>query len=235
LQPQDFAKKLQATYEQHLKSTIQSSNDSDRQSQVFAKQLQETYERHLLSLTQNEKSSENLHSSNDCAPHLPQCVNSGVVVSRGAASGTSSVSLAKRHAASSKKPRPPSLQKQRTEEDKAAGSILLGLRQSYESAVRVRNWNSYDNKPSVSMLTNQQDYCLGQGEATVVTDSSSSQQMEGSVDDSDWNSDKKTDPSSSEDSDKDLSNMRYSKGPPRKRLKTKKLVDERKGSNSIIS
>jgi hypothetical protein len=54
-------------------------------------------------------------------------------------------------------------------------------------------------------------------------------QVESTVDESGWNSDNETDPSSSEDSDKEA-NRHRSKGPPRKRIKSKKLADDRRAS-----
>jgi hypothetical protein len=149
--------------------------------------------------------------------------------------------------------RPGAAKKPRTEEDNAAGTILLGflssLRQSYEDALVGKQKLSNINGPimtsrkSVETSSSSAD-SIGSGgcdgpadffkqkrHAVPVTDASSgtSQQVESSVDDSDWNSDKKTDPSSSEDSDKEV-NRHYSKGPPRKRMKTKKLADERRAS-----
>lgn len=138
--------------------------------------------------------------------------------------------------------------KPRTDEDKAAGSILLGflssLRQSYLEAVREKSKMDCMNGASLSQTgEGNEDESPDQSRAPAVTDSSGSQPaVDSSLDDSDWNSDKKTDPSSSEDSDKegterpvkkrgqssttsasDIGVMRLSRGPPRKRLKTKKL------------
>jgi hypothetical protein len=114
-------------------------------------------------------------------------------------------------------------EKPRTAEDKAAGTILVSflssLRDSYEDALRARGETT---------RLEESDDTDGTRSSKVpnVTDCSSLQQPESSIDDSDWNSDKKTDPSSSEDSDKDEKEGRRNsgthdshKGPPRKRLK----------------
>jgi hypothetical protein len=117
----------------------------------------------------------------------------------------------------------PKGEKPRTAEDKAAGTILVSflssLRDSYEDALRARGETT---------RLEESDDTDGTRSSKVpnVTDCSSLQQPESSIDDSDWNSDKKTDPSSSEDSDKDEKEGRRNsgthdshKGPPRKRLK----------------
>ena len=130
--------------------------------------------------------------------------------------------------------------KPRTDEDKAAGTILIGflssLRDSYEQALRTRT-GEQRHEPSVivnecTTTTSNSDDARSSSDrnGANVTDWSSSQQPESSVEDSDWNSDKKTDPSSSEDSDKDEKEApvptghepppsAHGKGPPRKRLK----------------
>lgn len=122
----------------------------------------------------------------------------------------------------------------RTEEDKEGGTALLGflssLRKSYEDVLREKQlFEGGKSESSYDPVTNH---------ATTVTDSNSSQQRDSSVEDSDWNSDKKTDPSSSEDSDKEVNDRckkkrNRSKGPPRKRMKFLKMADEmRKGPAS---
>jgi hypothetical protein len=146
------------------------------------------------------------------------------------------------------------VKKPRTDEDKAAGTILMGflssLRESYEDALVDKQKLSNGPGPMMtsrkSVETNSSsadsvgsgvcggpaDFFKQKRRAVPVTDSSSgtsSQQVESSVDESDWNSDKKTDPSSSEDSDKEA-NRHRSKGPPRKRIKSKKLADDRRAS-----
>lgn len=122
----------------------------------------------------------------------------------------------------------------RTDEDNEGGTALLGflssLRQSYENVLR--------DKQRFEGGKSESSYDTTSNRAANVTDSNSTQQRDSSVDDSDWNSDwnsdKKTDPSSSEDSDKEV-NVRdkktcSSRGPPRKRMKVKKVADEiRKG------
>jgi len=94
--------------------------------------------------------------------------------------------------------------------------FLSSLRQSYEDALRDKTGTE-----TASGKSDTSDDTAQKG--AMVTDSSSSQHIESSVDDSDWNSDKKTEPSSSEDSDKESNDRRSeSRGPPRKRLKSKK-------------
>ena len=125
----------------------------------------------------------------------------------------------------------------RTDEDKEGGTALLGflssLRKSYENVIRDKQLSeSCKSESSFNPMTNR---------PATVTDSNSSQQRDSSVEDSDWNSDKKTDNSSSEDSDKEDNNskemknsgMYHNQGPPRKRLKVKRVVDAvRKGPTS---
>lgn len=134
----------------------------------------------------------------------------------------------------------------RTDEDKQAGNILLGflssLRQSYEEALKEKEQggtsssrNQRSTFPPQHHMTSLQEAVhrmnpqrKHQRSIPQVSDissgiSSSTDQPESSLEESDWNSDKnKTETSSSEDSDKEV------KGPPRKRLKTKRAADERK-------
>ena len=126
--------------------------------------------------------------------------------------------------------------KPRTEEDKQAGSILLGflssLRHSYEEALEKERDAMASGSTSLSVTPTMMGASSNGAEsegsyARNVTDSSgmsSSQNfVESSVEDSDWNSDKKADPSSSEESDKEPQSRHLtSKGPPRKRLKTQR-------------
>jgi hypothetical protein len=100
----------------------------------------------------------------------------------------------------------------RTDEDEAAGSVLLGflssLRQSYLDAVRVKRKIEAGGGKMASSVTvdSRGGEFSNQAGAPTVTDASSLQ----------------PDPSSGEDSDKEIS-VRLSKGPPRKRLKTIKI------------
>ena len=118
----------------------------------------------------------------------------------------------------------------RTEEDKEGRTALLGflssLRKSYENVLRDKQMSLGDE--SIYMANRP----------ATVTDSNSSQQRDSSVEDSDWNSDKKTDNSSSEDSEKEeIRNIKakgtdvfHNQGRPRKRMKVKRVADEiRKG------
>lgn len=89
-------------------------------------------------------------------------------------------------------PPPPLVPPPRTAEDTAAGNMLLGflcsLRQSYEDALR----NGNDSSQPPARVSDESNATSESGEAN-----------QSSIEESDWNSDKKTDPSSSEDSDKE--------------------------------
>lgn len=122
----------------------------------------------------------------------------------------------------------------RTDEDKQAGNILLGflssLRQSYEEALKEKGHGSSTSTPRTpaTSLQDAVNRMNPQRPVPQVSDissgiSSSTGQPESSVEESDWNSDKKTETSSSEESDKEVT-----KGPPRKRLKTKRAADDRR-------
>ena len=136
-----------------------------------------------------------------------------------------------------------STKRARSDEEKQAGDILLGflssLRQSYEEALKGKdkaetssNENSdFRKTPSTSLHNAVKNVNQGsRPRVPQVSDissgvSSSTGQPESSVEESDWHSDKKTETSSSEDSDKEVSGT--SKGPPRKRIKTKRAADDR--------
>ena len=117
-----------------------------------------------------------------------------------------------------------SKKKSRTDEDQAAGTILIGfissLRDSYEEALKSKTTDVKDDE-SVDGPMDQDRRGTTRKAPANVTDSSS-QQPDSSVEDSEeWNSDKKTDPSYSEESDKEEKECtKVSKGPPRKRLKS---------------
>ena len=197
----------------------------------YASQLRQAYELQTAS-QQNTGTSPTTVPAVQQASNLVQTSTTATV-----RTGALSANIGQGAAAANTGNGPP---KPRTAEDKAAGSILLGflssLRQSYLEAVR----DNYTDEPSaqgtmpphVTATKRDEEYV-----PATVTDSS--QPPDSSVEDSDWNSDKKTDPSSSEDSDKEAptnprkkrSTMsdsdrsgvrRVSKGPPRKRLKAKK-------------
>ncbi|GKY92613.1 hypothetical protein MPSEU_000231400 [Mayamaea pseudoterrestris] len=118
------------------------------------------------------------------------------------------------------------------------GAIMMGflnsLRNSFESAVAQQTVTRTREQQEDSEETNSNTSGAGQAPATVTDSSSQQQESCSSVDESDWNSeDKKADSMSSEDSDKDdkedhkqekyLEAVQYSKGPPRKRHKSKKV------------
>jgi hypothetical protein len=184
----------------------------DEQSKYFAAQFKQAYDRHLNSLGISIDSNVSPAESNSPAQ---ENVESCRAVQKSPPSASEAMSTTE----------PP-----RTEEDKEGGTALLGflssLRKSYENVLRDKQMSMGDE----SMY-------IGNRPATV-TDSNSSQQRDSSVEDSDWNSDKKTDNSSSEDSEKEESrNIKargidsyHNQGPPRKRLKVKRAVDAvRKG------
>lgn len=111
----------------------------------------------------------------------------------------------------------------RSDEEKAAGTMLLGflssLRQSYMDAVREKNGQEKTEMPQVTIDKSGMDMSV-----PAVTDASSTQPVDSSMDDSD--SDKH--PSSSEESDKEVLDNTLSKRcvqdtvsniAPRKRIK----------------
>jgi hypothetical protein len=130
-----------------------------------------------------------------------------------------------------------SIELPRTEEDKEGGTALLGflssLRKSYENVLRGEGTSESSKCESWHNAT--------ANGAPAVTDSNSSQQRDSSVEDSDWNSDKKSDNSSSEDSEKEGSSKKkikstgiyHNQGPPRKRMKVRRVADAvRKGPST---
>jgi hypothetical protein len=229
------------THALQLKENLDQANAT-----ANALQLKENYERYLKTqaIGMDRRIAENAASRGPVAHKdpigLPNTINVKVGKPTKRAAPTTVASGA------AKKPR--------TEEDQAAGTILLGflssLRESYEDALVDKQKLSnglgsiMPSRKSVESNSSSADDSVGSGgcdgptdffkqkrRAVPVTDSSSgtSQQVESSVDDSDCNSNLKTDPSSSEDSDKEASRHR-SKGPLRKRMKLKKLADERRAS-----
>lgn len=135
--------------------------------------------------------------------------------------------LAKKPSTVEKAEAAPTAKKPRTDEEEAAGSILLGflssLRESYLDAVNEKQKQEREEGQSSSSGTmsssNMQVDTALPGTIPMrfatVTDSSSSQQ--GSVEDCDWSSERKSD--SSEESDKEVQAKEQSRGPPRKRHK----------------
>jgi len=122
--------------------------------------------------------------------------------------------------------------KPRTAEDKAAGTILLGflssLRQSYLDAVREKQ-NEEETRTNTGAVSLGSVPCTdvsNAGTVQTVTDSSSSQN---GSEDSDWISDKKSDSTFGEESDKEVfgtsqiqqdnDNSEAGRAPPRKRHK----------------
>jgi hypothetical protein len=115
---------------------------------------------------------------------------------------------------------------------------LTSLRDAVNSANRAYDIAAVKSGSSTSPQSNNQRLLPTQslrdavnnanrqnGRPPQVSESSMGQQ-ESSIDESDWNSDKKTETSSSEDSDKEPNRV-VGKGPPRKRMKTKRAADER--------
>jgi hypothetical protein len=231
------------THTLQLKKNLDQANANDQ-----ALQLKENYERYLKTqaIEMNRRVAENVASrgpvANKDPTGVPNTINVKVEKPAKLPAPTKVVSGATR--------------KPRTEEEEAAGTILLGflssLRESYEDAL-VDKQKLSNGLGSIPMMTSRKSSetnssstdSLGSGgcdgpagfftqkrQAVPVTDSSSgnsSLQVESSLDDSDSNSNLKADPSSSEDSDKEANGHR-SKGPPRKRMKLRKLADERRAS-----
>lgn len=194
---------------------------SEEQAKIFASELKQAYDRHMQSLGLPVPSTDaetNVDSLNIQQSEPAQ------LVSRRPPEGIN--------------PKPPQAillgqpDSPRTDEDKEGGTALLGflssLRKSYEDVLREKH---------TSRGSSETSYYPNSNRPATVTDSNSSQQRDSSVEDSDWNSDKKTDPSSSEDSDKEINDRspknHRSKGPLRKRMKMKRVADEiRKGPTS---
>lgn len=196
--------------EVHIPAPVALGNDDH--SKYFAAQFKQAYDRHLNSLGIKVNSSVGQIEAN--APSIAN-EESCQKVQASASSGSDNVSTEE----------PP-----RTEEDKEGGTALLGflssLRKSYENVLKDKQMSMGDES---MYMPNR---------PATVTDSNSSQQRDSSVEDSDWNSDKKTDNSSSEDSEKEdsrnvkgkCSNEYHNQGPPRKRMKVKRVADAiRKG------
>lgn len=186
--------------------------EQDDQTKYFAAQFKQAYDRHLNSL--------GIAVDSTASPTEPKVAASGneesrQMIQKSLPNECGSISTDE----------PP-----RTEEDKEGGTALLGflssLRKSYENVLRDKQMSLGDESMYMA------------NRPATVTDSNSSQQRDSSVEDSDWNSDKKTDNSSSEDSEKEESmntkckgsNVYHNQGPPRKRLKVKRVADAiRKG------
>lgn len=232
--------------QQQTQQLYQQTNCQDQQAKRNALQLKETYEKYLLTL------------GNDCGKPVSQNISTALTDRRPVPwtqTQTPQVVAVQKPApvvpvASADVA--PVAQKPRTEEDQQAGTILLGflssLRQSYEDALvekqKLSNCKHPLTEGKSEDTTSSYNDSEGSGDSAsandfykrkrpaAVTDASSGT----STQDSDSNSDKKTDPSSSEDSDKEAntnySEYQYSsKGPPRKRMKSKKQADERRVSN----
>jgi hypothetical protein len=211
----------------------------------FIEELEKTYKQHLASQsTGNGMSASNLHKSNPTPASTTNASNSSFTK----ALHKPPMPVSHKRAIVPASNKEPTSKRQNHESESVSeasfranedSNIMMGflksLRSSFESAVaqeqarRVRQQqedseesNSSDERPTTSGERRR---------PATVTDSSSQQQEScSSVDESDWNSeDKKTDASSSnEDSDKDDAQekykeaVNYSKGPPRKRLKSKR-------------
>lgn len=212
--PQDFAQQLQKTFEEHLKATGNQVNVED-QSRNFAKRLQETYAEHLRT---NNIQVHPTSQATSVPVKLPPPVTASIPIST---SRQLAPAQAIRPVANLQATQPrqvvgpgPTTKRQRTEEDKAAGNILLGLRQSYEDALNAQQQRITLKTPQTGTNNNETTR-----EAAVVTDSSA-QQVDSSVEE-DYDC-------SSEDSS-DSPNV--SKGPPRKRIKASKQNKSKPVSN----
>jgi hypothetical protein len=186
--------------------------EQDDHSKYFAAQFKQAYDRHLNSLgIQVHSSAGQIESATTSSTNEESCQK-----------GQPPAPLGSDNVSNEEPPR--------TDEDKEGGTALLGflssLRKSYENVLKDKQISLGDEAMYMS------------NRPATVTDSNSSQQRDSSVEDSDWNSDKKTDNSSSEDSKKEESrntsgkctNVYNNQGPPRKRMKVKRVADAiRKG------
>jgi hypothetical protein len=196
--------------------------NGEEQAKMFAAELKQAFDRHMHSLE--------APGIKESSTSSPAVILGGSVLSNPATSIRKQDAVAGPTVPADK----PTIEPPRTEADNEGGTALLGflssLRKSYEDVLRDKRGFGGKSESSYDTTSNR---------AATVTDSNSTQQRDSSVEDSDWNSDwnsdKKTDPSSSEDSDKEVSHREKrssnsSKGPPRKRMKMKKVADEiRKG------
>jgi hypothetical protein len=205
----------------HTSPHVPKPSNGEEQAKMFAAELKQAFDRHMQSL-EAPGTKENSTSS------LAVILGDGIL-----SNPATSVKKLDSVAGPSWQADKPTTEPSRTEADNEGGTALLGflssLRKSYEDVIRDKRGFRGKSESSYDTMSNR---------AAAVTDSNSTQQRDSSVEDSDWNSDwnsdKKTDPSSSEDSDKEVSHRvkrnSNSKGPPRKRMKMKKVADEiRKG------
>jgi hypothetical protein len=207
----------------HTSPHVPKPSNGEEQAKMFAAELKQAFDRHMQSL-EAPGTKENSTSS------LAVILGDGIL-----SNPATSVKKLDSVAGPSWQADKPTTEPSRTEADNEGGTALLGflssLRKSYEDVIRDKRGFRGKSESSYDTMSNR---------AAAVTDSNSTQQRDSSVEDSDWNSDwnsdKKTDPSSSEDSDKEVSHREKrnsnsnSKGPPRKRMKMKKVADEiRKG------
>ena len=218
-------RQVETKVQSHLEPFSPSRTIQEEKSKFFAAEFKQAYERHLMSL-----GIETAPDVNDTKVASSNQRNEPVSMVNMPVSESLSQANVQRL--------PESVEAnefRRTEEDEEGGTALLGflssLRKSYENVLRDKQI-SESSKSEVSYNMTR---------AATVTDSNSSQQRDSSVEDSDWNSDKKTDNSSSEDSEKEEGSdekvknagIYHNQGPPRKRMKVKRVADViRKGPSS---
>jgi hypothetical protein len=225
LQPEQEPRLEQLMHSQTKHPPPSTRTFQEEKSKVFAAEFKEAYERHLKSL--GIEAARDMDGSNEASSMqkaepaplatMPNTATLSQANVRGIPDTVDTNEV------------------RRTEEDEEGGTALLGflssLRKSYENVLREKQI-SESSKSELSYNVTR---------AATVTDSNSSQQRDSSVEDSDWNSDKKTDNSSSEDSEKEdgsdekvkNASVYHNQGPPRKRLKVKRVADEiRKGPAS---
>ena len=197
--------------------TVQISNPTPVVAEHFTKDLKEAYDLHLQQ-QQQQQQQQNQAAAAAAGKSTPSPVMGGFAALNGLNLSSGMVGNI---------PTMPQQQNNngggvapRSDEDRAAGTALLGflssLRQSYEDALRDQSIPATAAQPTTTVTAtnaaaaqmslfksdSSDENCRT---ATVITDSNAgSNQPDSSVEDSDWNSDKaKTDPSSSEDSDKE--------------------------------
>jgi hypothetical protein len=192
----------------------------EEMARLHARQLKETYENYLKKQSAAVPSSDSMNAQSSTSG--PEVTASSIHITSPA---QPLVALPKTSGST------------RTEEDQADGNVLLNflgsLRESYEEALRQRN-NDGGTETNKAIFQSSHAISVAESE-NGSSDDSRKRVTESSVEDSDWNSDKKTDPSSSEESDKDsggesskAQQQEQSRGPPRKRMKAKNTNEKRR-------
>jgi hypothetical protein len=240
---QAHAPRLSPTCEMLVTRTNQVGMDNDP-AKYFSKKLEETYQEHLKMSAERQKLVDKVHQKSPTQESTQASANSAVVVNHDSKVHVSSNHDKKHHtiaaANGNNHDNAINKKKRRSNDDEDAGNILIGflqaLQHSYEDALREKKPSKTLECPpqSSSNDSKSSDSSSGDGadgdssmnqDPAPVTDSSSSNQPESSNEEYECSSDKN--PVSS-DSDKERTHRMHSKGPPRKRLKMKKRHDDRR-------